>query len=49
LLRHFALQTLVLVMDGSVAGRGCNALMLHVVYKQLPENLSWKGNVSIRG
>src|SRR5262249_18876662 len=32
LLRHFALQTLVLVMDGSVAGRGGNALMLHVVY-----------------
>ena len=31
LLRHLALQTLVLVMDGSVVGRGCNALMLHVV------------------
>ena len=31
LLRHFALQTLVLVMDGSVAGRGWSALMIHVV------------------
>src|SRR5207237_10656545 len=33
LLRHLALQTLVLVMDGSVVGRGCVALMVHVVYK----------------
>src|SRR2546428_9881190 len=33
LLRHLALQTLVLVMDGSVAGRGGNALMIHGVYK----------------
>ena len=33
LLRHLALQTLVLVMDGSVVGRGCNALMLRVVHK----------------
>jgi hypothetical protein len=32
LLSHLALQTLVLVMDGSVVGRGCNALMIHVVY-----------------
>jgi hypothetical protein len=31
LLRHCALQTVVLVMDGSVVGHGCNALMLHVV------------------
>jgi hypothetical protein len=30
---HLALQTLVLVIDGSVVGRGCLALMLHVVYK----------------
>src|SRR6516162_9506971 len=37
LLQHFALQTLVLVMDGSVAGRGCMALMIHVVY-----NTTWK-------
>jgi hypothetical protein len=33
LLRHLALQTLVLVMDGSGVGRGCTALMLHVVSK----------------
>jgi hypothetical protein len=31
LLQAVALQTLVRVMDGSVAGRGCNALMLHMV------------------
>jgi len=30
LLRHCALQTVVLVMDGSVVGRGGNALMIHV-------------------
>lgn len=33
LLRHLAWQTLVLVMDGSGVGRGCTALMIHVVYK----------------
>src|SRR5881409_1761515 len=33
LLRHLALQTVVLVMDGSGVGRGCTALMIHVVYK----------------
>ena len=33
LLRHLALQTLVLVIDGSIVGRGCVALMIHVVYK----------------
>ena len=33
LLTHLALETLVVVMDGSVVGRGCMALMLHVVYK----------------
>jgi len=31
LLRHRALQTVVLVMDGSSGGRGCTALLLHVV------------------
>src|SRR5438093_280269 len=30
LLRHLALQTVVLVMDGSGVGRGCTALMIHV-------------------
>jgi len=33
LLRHLALQTLGLVMDGSGVGRGWTALMLHGVYK----------------
>src|SRR5438128_1076947 len=33
LLQHLALQTVVLVMDGSSVGRGCSALMIHVVYK----------------
>jgi len=42
LLRHLALQTLVLVMDGSVAGRGCMALMLHVVYKGRALPLVWR-------
>jgi len=41
-LQHFALQTLVLVMDGSVAGRGCMALMLHVVYKGRALPLAWR-------
>ena len=31
LLRHLALQTVVLVMDGSGVGRGCTALMIHVI------------------
>ena len=36
-----ALQTLVLVMDGSVVGRGCIALMIHVVYKGRALPLAW--------
>lgn len=31
LMEHLALQTLVLVIDGSVVGRGCVALMIHMV------------------
>src|SRR5712691_7906678 len=42
LLRHLALQTLVLVMDGSVVGRGCNALMIHVVYQGRALPLAWR-------
>src|SRR5438132_2109247 len=42
LLRHFALQTVVLVMDGSVAGRGCKARMIHVVYKGRALPLAWR-------
>jgi hypothetical protein len=42
LLRHFALQTVVLVMDGSGVGRGCTALMIHVVYKGRALPLAWR-------
>ena len=42
LLHHFALETLVLVMDGSVVGRGCNALMIHVVYQGRALPLAWR-------
>ena len=34
-------QTLVLVIDGSVVGRGCIALMIHVVYKGRALPLAW--------
>jgi len=39
---HLALQTVVLVMDGSVVGRGGNALMLPVVYKGRALPLAWR-------
>ena len=42
LLAHLALQTLVLIMDGSVVGRGCVALMMHVVYKGRALPLAWQ-------
>jgi hypothetical protein len=42
LLRHLALQTLVVVMDGSSVGRGCVALMMHVVYKGRALPLGWQ-------
>ena len=41
LLRHLALQTLILIIDGSVVGRGCVALMLHVAYKGRALPLVW--------
>ena len=41
LVAHLALQTVVLVMDGSGVGRGCTALMIHVVYKG--RALRWPG------
>ena len=41
LLGHLALQTLVLIIDGSVVGRGCVALMLHVAYKGRALPLAW--------
>lgn len=42
LLAHLALQTLVLIIDGSVVGRGCVALMMHVVYKGRALPLAWQ-------
>src|SRR5215468_236657 len=42
LLRHLALQTVVLVMDGSGVGRGCSALMIHVVYQGRALPLAWR-------
>src|SRR2546422_9517741 len=42
LLTHLALETLVLVMDGSVVGRGCVALMIHVLYKGRALPLAWR-------
>ena len=41
LLTRLALPTLVLVLDGSVVGRGCVALMLHVVYQGRALPLAW--------
>ena len=42
LLTHLALETLVLVIDGSVVGRGCVALMIHVLYKGRALPLAWR-------
>jgi hypothetical protein len=42
LLQHLALQTVVLVMDGSGVGRGCTALMIHAVYKGRALPLAWR-------
>jgi hypothetical protein len=36
------LETLVLVMDGSVVGRGCAALMIHVIDKGRALPLAWR-------
>jgi hypothetical protein len=49
LLRHLALETLVVVMDGSVVGRGCLALMIHVVYKGRALPLAWRVRHSPKG
>src|SRR6266581_145412 len=42
LLTQLALETLVLVMDGSVVGRDCTALMIHVLYKGRALPLAWR-------
>src|SRR5438093_6606739 len=49
LLRHLALQTVVLVMDGSVVGRGCTALMIHVIYKGRALPLAWRVRQAPKG
>jgi len=42
LLTQLAFETLVLVMDGSGVGRGCCALMMHVIYKGRALPLAWR-------
>jgi hypothetical protein len=42
LLHQLALETLVLVMDGSAVGRGCCALMIHIIYKGRALPLAWR-------
>src|SRR4029453_3298978 len=49
LLAQLALETLVIVMDSSVIGRGCLALMLHVVYKGRALPLAWRVRQSPKG
>lgn len=49
LLRHLALQTVVLVMDGSSVGRGCTALMIHVIYKGRALPLAWRVRQAPKG
>jgi hypothetical protein len=49
LLRHLALQTVVLVMDGSGVGRGCTALMLPVVYQGRALPLAWRVRQAPKG
>ena len=49
LLTHLSLETLVLVMDGASSGRGCLALMLHVVYKGRALPLAWRVRQSPKG
>ena len=42
LLAHLALETLGCVMDGSVVGCGCGALMIHGLYKGRALPLAWR-------
>jgi hypothetical protein len=49
LLAHLALQTLVLIMDGSVVGRGCVALMRHGVYQGRALPLAWQVRTGKKG
>jgi hypothetical protein len=47
--RHLAWQTVVLVMDGRGVGRGCPALMLHVVSKGRALPLAWRVRQAPKG
>src|SRR6266436_588233 len=49
LLHQLALETLVLVMDGSGVGRGCPALMMHVVYQGRALPLAWRVRQAPKG
>jgi Transposase DDE domain len=49
LLQHRAWQTVVLVMDGRGVGRGCTALMIHVVYKGRALPLAWRVRQAPKG
>src|SRR5215467_1375881 len=49
LLHQLALQTVVLVMDGSGIGRGCTALMMHVVYTGRVLPLAWRVRQAPKG
>jgi hypothetical protein len=42
LLAYLVLQTVVLVIDGSVMGRGCVALRIHVIYQGRALPLYWR-------
>jgi hypothetical protein len=44
-----ALEQLVLVIDGSTGGRGCVALMVHVVYTGRALSLAWLGRQGNKG
>jgi hypothetical protein len=44
LLQHLAWQTLVVIIDGSVVGRGCVALMMHVSTQGVP--CRWSGRAA---
>src|SRR2546430_5945891 len=49
LLHQLALETLVLVMEGSGVGRGCCALMMHVIYQGRALPLVWRGRQCPKG
>jgi hypothetical protein len=48
-LTQLALETLVVVMAGRVVGRGCLALMFHVIYQGCALPLAWRVRHSPKG